>query len=79
MTVVAQINPIGVVLILFGLLGVIWPYRVARFQESINAIGSTDSVFEIEPAGWMVTLTRILGVVIILYGLAVLFGYLPFL
>lgn len=74
-----MVNVFGLAFVVFGLAGTIWPYRVAQFQESINAVGSTDSVFEIEPSGWMVTLTRVISVVIVLYGLAVLFGYLPFL
>lgn len=69
-----QINLFGAIPILLGLLAAIWPYKLANLQESIDAIGSKRSMSEVEPADWMVTLTRIVGILVLLGGVAVLFG-----
>lgn len=50
-----------------------WPYRLARFGERLDAIGSKRSWSEVEPAGWKVLVTRIAGVGIILIGVVGLF------
>jgi hypothetical protein len=50
------------ILLVFGLPGAIWPYKVARFEEQLDAIGSKRSWSEVEPAGWKVVLTRVIGV-----------------
>ena len=71
-----SVNPFGAIFIVVGLLGAIWPYRVARFREALDAIGSTRKMSEVEPASWMVTLTRVVGVVAIVAGLVILFGVL---
>ena len=68
----AMVNPVlGTLLVGFGLLGAVWPYRVARFEEQLDAIGSKRSWDEVEPAEWKVTLTRGIGVVFVLFGVAV--------
>ena len=68
----AMVNPVlGTLLVAFGLLGAVWPHRVARFEEQLDAIGSKQSWDEVEPAGWKVTLTRGIGVVLALFGVAV--------
>lgn len=72
-----NLNPFGLLFVLPGLIASIWPYRVARLRETLNAIGSTRSLSDVEPAGWNVTLTRIIGIVAIVVGLAVLFGVIP--
>ena len=65
-------NPVlGILLVGFGLLNAVWPYRVARFEEQLDAIGSKRSWDEVEPAEWKVTLTRGIGVVFALFGVAV--------
>lgn len=69
-----NVNPFGAIVVVIGLLGAIWPYRVARSQEALDAIGSTRNVSEVEPAGWMITLTRIVGIVAIAAGFMILFG-----
>jgi hypothetical protein len=61
----------GTLLVGFGLLGAVWPYRVARFEEQLNAIGSKRSWDEVEPAEWKVMLTRGIGVVFALIGVAI--------
>lgn len=62
----------GVMLISVGLLAAIWPYRVARFQEAIDAIGSTRKLSEVEPANWRVILTQASGLIIIVAGIVIL-------
>jgi len=67
-----MVNPVfGTLLVAFGLLGAVWPYKVARLEEQIDAIGSKRSASEVEPAEWKVTLTRGAGVAIALFGVAV--------
>jgi hypothetical protein len=48
-------------LIIFGLPPAVWPYKLARFEERLDGIGSKRSWSEIEPADWRVTLNRIMG------------------
>jgi hypothetical protein len=61
-----QINPFGTILVLVGLLWTIWPYRVSSLGESLLVSGS-------EPTDLRVTLTRIIGIIAILIGIAVTF------
>jgi hypothetical protein len=51
----------------FGIPNAVWPYRLARFEERLDSIGSKRSWSEVEPADWKVTLTRVAGI-----GMAVL-------
>lgn len=67
-------NPIGIIIVLFGLLGAIWPYQLTRFNEQMDAIGSKRRASDVEPAEWNVMLTRIFSVVMIFIGIVVLFG-----
>lgn len=67
-------NPFGLFVALFGVVGVIWPYRVARFEEQMDSIGSKRRFGEVEPTDWRVTLTRVVGGVFVVLGLAMLFG-----
>ena len=55
-------------LLVFGLPGGIWPYKLARFEERLDSIGSKRSWSEVEPADWKVALTRIIGVGMALVG-----------
>lgn len=64
----------GALIIAFGLVGAVWPYEVARFEEQIDAIGSKRSASEVEPADWKVYLTRIFGAGFVLLGVLVLFN-----
>lgn len=69
-----MVNPVlGTLVLAVGLVCALRPYAVARFEEQIDAIGSTRSLSEVEPAGWKVTLTRVLGIGIALFGTLVLF------
>ncbi len=58
----------GTFLILFGLPQAIWPYKIARFGEQVDAIGSKRSWSEVEPAGWKVILTKLIGFGLIIFG-----------
>lgn len=68
-------NPaLGAVIIIIGVVGAVWPYKTARFEEQIDAIGSKRSASEVEPADWKVSLNRIFGIGITVFGLLVLFN-----
>lgn len=62
----------GFFLVLIGLPSAIWPYKVARFDEVTDAIGSKRSSTGVEPADWKVGLTRVTGIGCVLVGLALL-------
>ena len=55
----------------WGLLLAVRPYRVARFRERTDAIGSRRSWSSVEPTDWNVQMTRIVGVGLALFGLLV--------
>ena len=55
-------------LLVFGVPGAIWPYKLSRFEEQMDSIGSKRSWSEVEPADWKVALTRIMGVGMALFG-----------
>lgn len=68
----------GILGILTGIALVGWPYEIARIREQIDSIGSTRSVFEIEPADWHVEIIRLTGGVLLVGGIgAVVFSVLP--
>jgi hypothetical protein len=54
----------------------LYPYRLARFEERLDAIGSKRSWNEVEPAGWKVFLNRIVGAAMALFGGLVVAGHL---
>lgn len=56
------------VCLVFGIPGAVWPYKFARFEEQLDAIGSKRSWSEVEPAEWKVLLTRVMGIVMALVG-----------
>ena len=62
-------EPGGLLLVLFGLPAIVWPYRIAKFNEAMDAIGSKRRSSEVEPADWNVTMTRLFGVGFALFGL----------
>jgi hypothetical protein len=55
--------------LLFGGLGALYPYELARFGEQLDAIGSTTRASDVEPAGWNVALTRIVSIGMVVFGL----------
>ena len=58
----------GIVGLVFGPPAAVWPYKVARLGELVDAIGRKPSG-PVEPADWNVALTRILGAILSLVGL----------
>ncbi len=71
----------GTFISLLGLLIVALPYRVARFQQQMDAIGSTRSFEDVEPSEWNIHLNRLIGVCILLPGMYLIlagFGFIPF-
>lgn len=59
---------IGFIMLLFGLPGALAPYKVARFGEQLDAIGSKTRSRDVEPADWNVLLTRVVGIGMTLVG-----------
>lgn len=59
---------LGVILVGLGLAAAVWPYRVAKIDETLDAIGRKPAG-PVEPAGWSVTVTRLVGVGIVVAGL----------
>lgn len=56
-----QLFAIAVVGLLFGPLMAIWPYKMSRWDEIIDAIGRKPAG-KVEPADWKVLLTRVFGI-----------------
>ncbi|PSP55616.1 hypothetical protein BRC82_04875 [Halobacteriales archaeon QS_1_67_19] len=48
----------------------VWPYKMSRFEERLDAIGSKRSWSAVEPADWKVALNRVLGVLFVVVGIA---------
>lgn len=67
-------NPIALPVILLGAVCALRPYRIARFNERLDAIGSRRSWSSVEPADWNVALTKYGGVFIALLGVLLLFS-----
>lgn len=67
-----SIHPMGLFLLLGGLLGALWPYKVAKFGEQWDSIGSKRSWSSVEPADWNVMLTRGLGILFSFFGIIIL-------
>jgi hypothetical protein len=65
---------LGVLLVVLGVANAAFPYKMARFEEQLDSIGSKRTWEEVEPADWKVSLTRISGVVFVPLGLALVFG-----
>ena len=61
-------------LLVAGVPCALWPYRMARLGEQFDAVGSKTPQSEVEPAGWNVMLTRVVGVAMTLTGLMMLLG-----
>lgn len=54
----------GIFLFVLGLPALIWPYESAKLGEQLDAIGSRRRISEVEPAGWKVSLTKFMGIVL---------------
>jgi hypothetical protein len=68
----SQMLGYAVIMLVFGLPAAVYPCQVAKFSEAMDAIGSKRKSSEVEPAGWNVALTRIVGVGFSLFGLAII-------
>jgi hypothetical protein len=62
----------GTALLIVGVISARYPHVLARFDEQLDAIGSTRRWDAVEPVTWKVTLTLLAGVVVALVGLFVL-------
>jgi hypothetical protein len=60
---------LAVLLVVFGVPSVVWPYELARVSEQLDSVGSTRRWEDVEPAGWKVTLTRVSGAAMVAVGL----------
>lgn len=60
----------GLISVVCGAVAAFFPRRLARLSERLDAIGSTTPWDEVEPAGWKVTVTRLLGLLLLAIGLA---------
>lgn len=63
-----MVSLLGAAFLLVGLSIAIYAQRIARIGEQIDAIGSMRSSFKVEPTGWNVVVTRILGAGVALLG-----------
>lgn len=52
----------AILLVVLGVPPAVWPYRMARFEEQMDSIGSKRRWDEVEPTEWKVTLNRVLGI-----------------
>jgi len=62
--------PILLMILLGGVMA-LRPYDVARFNEQVDAIGSTRRFSDVEPADWNVLLHRISGGLVLLVAVLV--------
>ena len=60
---------LGALTFVGGVLGFRYPYKIARFEEMIHAIGSTTPAEADEPAAWKVSLTKFSSGVVAFVGL----------
>jgi hypothetical protein len=63
---------LGLALLVGGVVSARSAHVLARFDEQLDAIGSTRSWDEVEPATWKVALTLFVAVIVALVGLFVL-------
>ena len=57
-----------------GLAMVIWPYRLAKLGEQRRARARKPPRGSTEPTDWSVTLTRLVGIGMVAFGLLIQFG-----
>ena len=58
----------GILILFLGVHMLVRPHLVARRFEQLDAIGSQRRLGTVEPAGWLVTLTRFSGGFVLLMG-----------
>lgn len=67
-----SIQLIGLLLLVAGLPHALWPYKLAKLGEGVDAIGSRRSSLTVEPADWKVRLYRVLGILFSVVGVVIL-------
>lgn len=68
-----MIDPMGIFLLIAGIIFAIWPYSIAKFGEELKAMGTEQSAYSVEPTDLNVWITRIVGVASAIIGLVGLF------
>ncbi|RYJ15074.1 hypothetical protein ELS19_14720 [Halogeometricum borinquense] len=63
-------NPQGIIFVILGLPMALLPYRLARFEERLDSLGSKRSWSEVEPSDWKVLFNRVGGAALALFGFA---------
>jgi hypothetical protein len=63
---------VGLFFLTTGLYGVVYPYKMAKFGEQLDAIGSKRPSYHVEPTNWNVSLTRIVSIFIVVCGIAII-------
>jgi len=61
-------------LLAFGVSNAVWPYRMARLGERLDALGTERGSGEVEPTDWNVVFTRLSGGVFLFGGVALALG-----
>lgn len=56
-------------LLLIGFPLAKWPYKITRYGEQIDSIGSKRAWSDVEPTDWNVNLTKFFGYGLILFGM----------
>jgi hypothetical protein len=59
---------LGAFMLVVGLLGLRYPYKVALIEELVDSIGSTTPIDAVEPAAWKVSLTKLSAAVVAFVG-----------
>jgi len=67
------ISPFGVICVLLGLPGALWPYKWALLQVRMNTVYSKTDPSTVEPADSLVSRTRPIGIALIVLGLLLIF------
>lgn len=65
---------VGTIPIAIGVLVYRYAYRITKFAEQLDAIGSKTPLSSVEPAEWNVMLTKGIAVMLVIFGGWVLFG-----
>lgn len=63
---------VGFFFLTVGLYGGVRPYKMAKFGEQIDAIGSTRSSYSVEPTDWNVSLTQVVSILTAACGIAII-------
>jgi hypothetical protein len=59
---------VGAFLLAVGVVGVKYSYRLSRLDEQLDAVGSTTSLSDVEPAAWKVLGTKAVAALVGVFG-----------